>query len=76
VRRTAEKDAEACAYYLAELRGDRQRGRFKAVVEDFLERHKDKGLSASTLRLILAIAYADAAPSDNEGRLLISGPKQ
>jgi hypothetical protein len=76
VSRTAEKDAEACAYYLTELQGGGERGRFKAAVDDFLVRHKDKGLSVGTLRLILTNAYLTAAPDDADGRQLIRGPKQ
>jgi hypothetical protein len=76
VSRTADKDAGACAYYLAELQRDRDRARFKAAVDDFLMRHKDSGLSVATLRQILANAYLTAVPADSEGQQLIGGPKR
>ena len=76
MNRTAEADAAACAYYLAELQRDRDRGRFQAAVDAFLVRHKDKGLPVGTLRQILANAYLTAAPDDPEGRQLIHGPKR
>jgi hypothetical protein len=57
------------------LQRDRDRGRFKAAADQFLVRHKDKGLSVGTLRQILANAYLTAAPADSEGRQLIRGPK-
>ena len=60
------KDADDCARYLAALRDDAERERFRAGVADFLARHKEE-FATGTLRGILADAYFIAAPADLAG---------